>query len=98
MKRLVLLMIICIGLLIGCQKSELALKEQCSRFVGQAMMRWKEVDYKGTFYSKTKTTCVSIYWFNASVMDFYDEFTGTYFGLLSTEEGFKFQQSLNLVK
>ncbi|MEW6408194.1 MAG: hypothetical protein AB1465_05915 [Patescibacteria group bacterium] len=80
MKKLPIITIILsvLTFLVGCQNSDLALKEKCSKYVEIAESRYEGVGFKGTFYSRTKDTCVSVYLGELTDYSFYDELVGQF--------------------
>lgn len=104
MKKLPLKIVVLISLILlaGCQNSEFAIKEKCSKFLETAEVRYKGGKFEGTFYSKSKETCVSIYEYygdTSSSFDIYDELTGQFLGnMVSSEDANKLKSSLNLLK
>jgi len=78
------------------------MKDRCSKFVEVAKDRYKSGKFEGTFYSRSKKTCVSIYQYygdTTSAFDIYDEFTGQFLiNLGSFEEKHELEQTLDLLK
>jgi len=81
MKKIILILI-SVFLFVGCasQDKDFALKETCAKYVKDAQNRGE--GYEGTYYSKGKSTCVSVYYPlqgddpEIREMSYYDEFTG----------------------
>lgn len=97
-KSLLLITILGILILTGCQNSQIALKEKCSQFIEKAKVRYERAVFRGTFYSKTKDTCVSIYMFPEGT-DIYDELTGhSLVNLAAPKEAYEQELSLDLLK
>lgn len=79
----ILLILISVFLIAGCsdqQNTEFTLKESCAKYIKDAQTRGE--GYEGTYYSKGKSTCVSLYYpykdndSGGREMSYYDEFTG----------------------
>lgn len=93
MKRFVLVLV-AVMVLGGCQQSDLALKEKCQKYITDSRERIEKNNDKigyagaaqyfiGTFYSKLKQTCITVFYKASSFGDKYiytvdgeDELTG----------------------
>lgn len=84
--------------LIGCHPSDIALKEKCSQYIETAKKRYEGIGFKGTFYSRTKDTCVSVYLDELTDYSFYDELVGQFLhtGVSYTKLA-EIESSLNLI-
>lgn len=108
MKKYILI-IISVFLLLGCtinSDTDFTFKESCAKYIDDAKDRYE--GYEGTYYSKGKSTCMSIYWdfglddTRQKFIRYYDEFSGKlrWFNEMDLEikkQQLEFQKELKLV-